>query len=122
MAVVDSHPAILRSIAATKGAFRLMPPSLAAALHYQFAEKDETMADLFFLSLVSGANLNETDPIHVLRERLLESRLDPLHRLRQSIIAALSIKAWNLLRDNKTCRYLRIQSGGKVPETFPKVR
>lgn len=118
MAIVDAHPGIDRSVFATKRVQRLISPSLAATLHYLFAKKDETLADLFFATLESGANLNETDPVHVLREKYLESKLNPVRQLRPSIQMALAIKAWNLMREGKSCRRLIVTAN----EEFPKVK
>lgn len=48
----------------------------------------------FFLSLESGAGLESTSPIYVLRERLRRER-DGAARVRTEIKTALTIKAWN---------------------------
>lgn len=91
---------------------------LVIALHYVFTEIDQEDADTFFERLGSGAELQETDPIHVLRRVVTADSLAP-QRMVTYRLAALTIKAWNAYRDGRPIVLLRWKSGGAHPEAFP---
>lgn len=85
----------------------ILPPSMAAALHYLFAEFDEKRADEFFERLAKGADLASNSPIYVLRERLIRSRTEKYPPDSMEKIS-LCIRAWNHTRGEKmTTRLLR---------------
>lgn len=72
----------------------IMTPSIAGTFHYIFGRRGAKNRDLFFDSLIGGANLGKNNPIYILRQILLE------HRVRYStkdkpMICCLMIKAWN---------------------------
>lgn len=92
----------------------LLPSGWATALHYLFSRKDETMAELFFHALETGSNLTSTDPIHLLRNRLIgnktgATRLPPVH------LAAITIKAWNGAVKGEKMKVLRWANGEDFP-------
>jgi hypothetical protein len=116
---LDENPTMRDSvhfIVCQKGLKTLLNASVAASLHYLFARKDAQLAELFFQSLATGANLKENDSVYLLRERLLSNRVAkaklPIY------LAAITIKAWNLLRANKGIRYL----GWRDAEEFPTIK
>lgn len=72
----------------------VMTPSIAGTFHYIFGRKGAKNRDVFFDSLIGGANLGKNNPIYILRQILLE------HRVRYStkdkpMICCLMIKTWN---------------------------
>jgi hypothetical protein len=88
--IVDS----VRRIGNTKQVKRLASLAMCAALHHEFAGKDSAMADLFIESLDTGTALERTDPIYLLRERLIANS-SSIGKMPSVVVAALIVKAWN---------------------------
>ncbi len=113
------HPEIRRSAAYVQSktvARALGRPGMLSALHYLFYKKDPDLADLFVEALDDGSGLTNTDPIYVLRQRLLQNRLAAA-KISTGHIGALIVKAWNCMRQNEKCKLLRFQP----TEVFPKI-
>src|SRR6187549_304978 len=75
---------------------RLAPGAPSGTAFYLFAKLDNDQAHTFFDHLLKGANLPETSPILVLRNRLVRA-----DRLRAHEFLALFVRAWNAWRDNR---------------------
>lgn len=77
-------------------------------------------AQQFFTSLESGAGLQQTSAIHVLRERLIAAAADRRAKRPPELIAAEVTKAWNLWRSDTpaTPARLRWRMEGDA-EAFP---
>lgn len=110
-------PESVSLITALKKARKLVPEGAAAFLHYVFSKHDAKAATGFFRALDSGADLEQGDPIYVLRETLLEDRspktyrkLSPLHR------AAITVKAWNAFRAEEKVRFFKWVATEDFPE------
>lgn len=88
--IVDS----VRALTNTKQVKRLASLAMCAALHYEFSRHDSSMADVFFSALDSGEALSKTDPVYVLRERLVANS-GSVSRLPHTVVCALFVKAWN---------------------------
>lgn len=84
---------------------RLCPPSILAFCYWQFAQKDSLLADEFFDALLKGSNLNEDEPVYLLRERLLQNR-HAFSKLMPYHILALIRVAWNHTRAGKKVKQL----------------
>lgn len=100
---------------------RLLPFSVLAGCHYLFAQKDAVLADRVIEMILKGANLQEGEPMYVLRERLLQNSMAKA-KLSGPYLAALFIKAWNHVRSGNRVRFLRYRELGENPEPFPVVR
>jgi hypothetical protein len=113
LAFVRNHPQLEESVAffATQRAKRLVG-SAGIALHYLFRREDRDAADVFFLDLIDGANLQRNQSVFLLRNRLLDQRRS---RLREMLKLALFIKAWN--RRSTTLEVLQWRSD----ELFPVI-
>lgn len=120
--LLEAYPDIRNSLAFT-GRYKtnLLAPSVMDACHYLFTEKDELAADVFIEQLVDGANLPKTDPVHVLRNRLIENAMSKA-KLSTEHIMCLVIKAWNLRRKGSPCALLRFVQDGPGAEQVPAVR
>ena len=103
------------SATAVHGLRSVIRPSIAAALHYLFGEKDEAAADFFFARLKSGTEMSFDNPIFVLRERLIRNNTEKL-KLKNGEVAALTIRAWNCFRAGQTTRNLKGSITGKDGE------
>jgi len=104
---------------ANKAALRY-PQSVAGGLHYLMSKIDGDQADAFWEQLIEGT-APAGSPVNVLRETLLRD-LARLHRMSIWQRAAITIKAWNLMRDDKTITILLWRSAGRLAEPFPKLR
>jgi hypothetical protein len=98
---------------------QLVVPSLGAALHFEMAAKDRGLADKYFTHLQQGTG-EVGSPTFVVRELLIKNKLHraqlPVH-----IVAAMLIKAWNLLRTGRTAKIIRWY-GDTQNEPYPKIR
>ena len=72
------------------------------AAHYLVSRKDKDGADAFFEYLKTGAGMTATDPIHLLRDRLLREKAMMDKKLPAMLVVALIVKTWNLTRSGKT--------------------
>lgn len=114
-----SHPAISESVtfASKQGVSIVGGKSVVAFCHYLFKKHDQAGADEFISSLISGAKLEDTDPILLCRNRLSGSK-----RMRVDEKVELIIRAWNHHRSGR--RLQKIQLGTKEsrkPTELPKV-
>lgn len=111
------YPDMGRSVTLMKNRGKsICPHSVLAGLHYLFAVRDRIAADKFVEDLQNGIGLEEGDPVHNLRERLLQNSFMK-QKLRPEFIAALAIKAWNARRAGKKVSVLRFLDS----ETFPLI-
>lgn len=118
--VLAEHPDARESCTRISGLHmvrQMLRPSVAVALHYLFKCRDAEMADLFFSALNEGANLMPTDPVHVLRQRLIGTRSGNL-RLNLNSQAAFTIKAWNACIRGEKIRCLKWVD----KEAFPEIQ
>lgn len=116
LGMVEKYPGVCDAIDATRALARVMPPSAGAGLYYLCAQKDETLAGLFYNTLGNGVGLKENEPVYQLREKLLKHRSGEID-LKSGYIAALTIKAWNLTRTGRKVKGLKFAND----ETFPNI-
>lgn len=74
----------------------------------------------FFERLRDGAELTKDHPVYVLRRTAIDNRNSSHARLREEVMIAYVIKAWNAYRDGRTITLLRYRPGGSSPEKFPE--
>lgn len=98
-------------------ASRVMPSATVAALYYLFRQKSASDAEVFFTSLGEGTSLKASDPVYVLREKLMKAKKSDA-KLTRWAIAGFAIKAWNRRRDREPTQVLRYAEG----EAFPRVK
>jgi hypothetical protein len=112
--LMDEHPDIRESVKLANETKKLLPNSIFAGLHYLFSRKDQDQADHFMKTLVSGANLENGDPIYCLRERMLKNTISrtKLSRYDQTVLV---IKAWNAYRLGHKIYALRVVDGEESP-------
>jgi hypothetical protein len=121
--LLDATPDIRKSVTEGPGIINTyLPPRICAYLHFRFAQSDKTLANRFFVDLVSGDYQGDGDPIYLLRERLRSNR-NAREKLSAVELAALTIKAWNAYRRDAPLKNLKWQRGGeeRSPESFPKI-
>jgi hypothetical protein len=114
ISISEQHPAMPESVRASSAVRKLLSHSIGAFCHYQFAQKDAALADKFFAQLADGLNLTNGNPVYHLRETLLDNK-GAVRKLRPIVTIALTRKAWNALRTNKTIRCLKWSTEEAVP-------
>ena len=95
-----------------------LPLSQAAALHYLMAQVDPPAASTFFEQLADGIGLTGTEPVYVLRERLIADQENDHAegmRLRAQVKLAFIIRAWNATRAGETIQRLLWDPSGRFP-------
>jgi hypothetical protein len=98
----------------------LFPGAVAAGLHFLMCKSDRDDAELFFRDLAKGSMLGATDPVFLLRERLLYYKNRVGSRLSRRELVAHIIKAWNYRRTGKIVK--RLKWAKKTGEEFPVIR
>lgn len=98
-------------------ASRVMPSATVAALYFLFRQKSASDAEVFFTSLGEGTALKASDPVYVLREKLMKAKRSDA-KLTRWAIAGFAIKAWNKRREGGPAQVLRYADG----EAFPRVK
>ncbi len=113
---LSEHPELRKSVSKVAGSNTksLIPGSILATCHYLFARKDAALADIFVEGLIGGEGLKKSDPVYLLRERLIANGTATA-KLPRETIAALTIKAWNATREGKPMRTLKWIEGD-LPE------
>jgi len=112
--VIEDNPDIRDSVEfaynARKELRGIISPSVCATMHYILHAIDDALATKFFKDMQTGADLELGNPILALRNVLMrKSYRIPRHKF------LLMFKAWNLVVQNKTIRYLNIKEGDKMP-------
>lgn len=118
--VLNSHPGLRDSLSVVQnlGTKSLMGFGIAAALHCLMKQKDAELAETFWANLSSGENISKSQPVYLLRERLLANRAQTNTKMRQNIVAAFSIKAWNATRKGIKLGVLKFLD----EEAFPEIQ
>lgn len=100
---------------------KMTSASLISACHYLFSMIDKNTSEKFFNDLLSGANMDDDDPVFLLRERLMENRMAKA-KLKPEYLMALCVKAWNARRQNAKIKCLRMRENGDAKELFPIIK
>lgn len=120
MKTLDKHPKARDSVEfvtkALNGHKSVLSPSIAAAVHCMASDINKKKADEFFGKLLSGANITDGEPVHVLRIALEESR-GRRRRIDRKSAAAITIKAFNASLRGEKISTIRFAGN----ERFPKV-
>lgn len=97
-----------------------LPASASGALWFAFMNIDPHDAENFFDRLASDEGHHHGEPIYMLRKVLQKSREDVRGTRNVTLLAALTVKAWNAYRSGDTVNLLRWTPGGASPERFPE--
>ena len=127
--LLERHPDIRDSLKAHAWAKPILPGSISVICHYVFSQEKPRMADDFFQRLGEGTELKKTDPVYVLREKLLLRKSGQnRHRLDTLDMLALCFKAWKLRVSSKEISnrgrlfWRRVGSEARDAEDFPYLR
>jgi len=94
----------------------ILPVSIIGTVHYLASKVDEKKADQFVYKLCTGAELSTSDPVFLLRTRLIKAKMDKANSLNKKTVFALIIKAWRLFLKGKTIKQLKFDH---ERESFP---
>ena len=83
---------------------------LFAVCWYICSQNNKDLADFFFEQLATGVGLGASDPVYLLRERLLTSKLtkDPRHKLDTLQKLTLISYAWNASVEKRPLKQLKL--------------
>lgn len=98
----------------------LLPGSIAVGLHFLMRQCDREDAEIFITDLAKGSMLSASDPVFLLREKLLYYRNRVGAKMTRRETVAHVIKAWNLRRTGKVVK--RLTWSKKTGEEFPIIR
>lgn len=109
-------------VAKATGRYVPMPRGTAALAVFLTGRISPEDCDFFWRKLREGTDLDEGDPILVLRNTLLANAAQGPSRGRYTapMLLALIIKAWNAYRAGERINQLRWRAGGSRPEPFPE--
>ena len=113
---VHRYPGLDESVDRARPSKHIVGLSIPTAMHYLFARRDKALADAFISSFADGSNLGPTEPVFLLRERLLRTR-GPGYGVTRKFILTIFVKAWNATRRGRVITVLRMQEG----EAFPVI-
>ena len=117
--ILDEHPELrdaLRAPGVTSNG--LVSRSLGAFLWWKFSKTDKAAANEFFTDLIYARNqISETDPMCILRY-WLETNKESRKKEPMTVVAAVTIKAWNAIRKQEPCRQLKFNKNEKFPQVI----
>lgn len=121
--LLEWHPSIRKSVGrfVAPSSRALVPLSHVCAFHYIFSMKDPELADEFMDKVVTGANLSENDPVGVLRNKLILTKLNKSQTNPRHLRAYL-IKTWNAVREGRVIKSLSWRSERYPNEKFPEAK
>ena len=114
----NENPGLTESVRMATRTKKLCSVGIMGALHYLFAKKNAALADAFVDQLATGAELSDTDPIYHLRETFIRDAAKRHERMGAMYRMAVTIKAWNALRNEQEVKALRWATA----EKFPKIQ
>jgi hypothetical protein len=117
---LEKHPEMRDCIFSSSILKGLISPSVLNTCNYLFQKKCKTLARLFFERLISGEDLKKGDPVHALRERLVQNAGSKA-KLKDAHVFALSIKAFNYFCLGTKATHLKLMEQDGRMIVFPKV-
>lgn len=117
--LLEENPDIRAAVADVKQTRlgKVLPAGPAAALLCLFKRKDSVLAGVFAQAVATGVGLSADDPFYQLREMLQRNQKEKA-KLPRIYIMAVTIKAWNRARDNRSSKILRWVAA----ESFPVIK
>jgi hypothetical protein len=116
---VVAHPEVSESVAFwknTTGSRHITAHGSAmAAFHWLCGRRHSVERDAFFTDLINGVNLGTTQPVRVLRERLIADRASSA-KLPRLYVCAITVKSWNAELRGEPVKLLRYNRDN---ESFP---
>jgi hypothetical protein len=123
--MLDQHPNVQFSIPTAHAVWQSLKVNkgMLAAYHYAFATVASDKADDFFDQLANGEYLERGDPVHTLRERLVENNGKVKEKQAKNFeIAAWIVKAWTAKQEGAELlpKQLTFRKSGPRAEAVPR--
>jgi hypothetical protein len=99
------YPGLSASMSWGLSVRRFLPGAVGSAVHYLMSQRDRALAKHVFTRLRDGLELTASDPLHTLRERLIEARTR-LPRPQPWILALWCVRTWNAMRNGGSPAHL----------------
>ncbi len=121
---IQDNPRIIKvvnSYCNSKHKNSITTPSTMAAAQFLCERGNLKLADMFFEKVNTGSNIGKTEPVGVLRNMLIRSRMQD-YLPRNTDILTLIIVAWNLMIDGKRMKDKKITppKDGRIPSVKRK--
>lgn len=97
--VLLRYPNLTASLSWGMSTRKFLPAAMGSAVHYLCSQRDAALAKHVFTRLRDGLELTASDPLHTLRERLIEARTH-LPRPQPWVMALWAVRCWNSLRNH----------------------
>lgn len=119
----EEHPDLIQSAEKVCKRGAGASPSIVTALHYIFSRTvaHKEMADQFFESLRSGANLSPGSPILTLRNKLTAVKNNGQASLSSKFALACIIRAWEAYKRGETLKNI-VYNTDSLPQITKKTR
>lgn len=120
---LDQHPELF-DCASFVESFRKksdVSRSLLAFIYWILSQANGEAAAEFMSKLITGAGLEEDDPILLLRERIASEKGND-NRKYQTRVMWLAVCAWNRWMEGKRISKIQLPKGGVKAGNFPKIR
>jgi len=121
--LLNKHPNVRKSVArfSHPSCKTLVPLSHVCAYHYIFSLIHSALADEFMDKVVTGVNLDKDDPVGVLRNKLIVTRLNN-SQTNPRVLRAYLIKTWNAVREGRTIKHMCWRTERNPNEKFPRAK
>lgn len=107
---LENHVLINKSYDFCKKFVRpILPKSKLVAFHILFSDKSALDADVFISKLCTGLDLELSNPIYILRQKLIADAVSK-KKISTDIKYALIAKCWNMFRKNETGTTVQLPS------------
>jgi hypothetical protein len=126
-ALETQHPTLQFSVTYGNKCHGCAAPAMIAALHYLCRAKDEDLAEYFYTTLASGAELPSGSPLLFLFRYLLPKKTAGRYRavIRDERKAPVIINTWNLLRKDRAMKIPNVQRilwQGRAGQKYPSIQ
>lgn len=118
LAFVDANPSIHVSVSCTAPVPKGFPCACLAALHFLSSEIDPAKADSFIQDVRLGANLRETDPALLFRNRIIARRASSQSERRDFL--QVGLRAFEAYRTGQAMFRLQSPRGDAPPDVRPR--
>ena len=120
LTILEEEPGIRHGLAWMSRCQHLLNQSYVIGFYHLFASVDAALAERFFTGLADGDGLVKTDPVYILRERLIRNaKTKAKNRAQRLEVWAFMIKTWNAVRRGERGRRLHWVQSGHNAEEFP---
>lgn len=121
--LLDAEPSLAEAVTEARRIWRIcrMRMTVAAFLLYVFEEEEPGMGQKFFDVLCEPRSEKKGSAVIALRSHLDRVRADPNYQFSTVVLMAVTIKAFNAWREDRSVEVLSYRPGGDSPEQFPRI-